>query len=370
MKTSLTVGLGSRSYDIIIGDGQLARAGAFMAPLLRSRRVIIVSDDNVAGFCLPALARSLDEFGIRHTAMIVPPGEQTKSFAELEKLVERILETAPDRRTTLVALGGGVIGDITGFAASIVLRGIDFIQIPPTLLAQVDSSVGGKPGVNSRYGKNLIGSFYQPRLVIADTGMLLTLPRREFLAGYAEAVKYGIIRDRTFFEWLEGNGERVISGDIVALSHAVRESCRHKAEVVAGDEREAGLRATLNFGHTLGHALEAETGYGSTLLHGEAVAVGTVLALALSVSRGICPPEDYERVRSHFSEIGLPVSLRDVQFSFDAGRLIEHCYHDKKTQEGKLTFVLSTGIGGTVIADDVTRHELEKVLAADLVPEK
>lgn len=366
MKTSLKVELGKRSYDIVIGDGLLAGAGGLIVPLLCGRRVIVVTDSNVAGLCLPVFAKSLDKAGIVHQDIILSPGEWTKSFSELGKLLETMLEMAPDRGTTIVALGGGVIGDIAGFAASILLRGVDFIQVPTTLLAQVDSSVGGKTGVNSQYGKNLIGSFYQPRLVIADTGTLLSLPRREFLAGYAEVVKYGLICDEQFFAWLTENGQKAMAGDSMALSHIVRESCRKKADVVTRDEREAGLRAILNFGHTLGHALEAETGYGDLLLHGEAVAIGMLLAMQISVARGLCNEQDYERAKGHLLEVGLPTSPRDIQCTFNADRLIEHCYHDKKTRDGKLTFVLCEGIGKTVIVDDISRQELEALLADEL----
>lgn len=366
MKTSLTVELGKRSYDIVIGDGLLVGAGALIAPLLKSRRVIVVSDSNVAGLYLPVLTKSLEESGIAYRDMILQPGEQTKSFSELGKLLDGMLENAPDRGTTIIALGGGVIGDISGFAASVLLRGVDFIQIPTTLLAQVDSSVGGKTGVNSRYGKNLIGTFYQPRMVIADIGTLNSLPKRELLAGYAEVAKYGIICDEAFFAWLDENGQNAIACDSAALTHIVQESCRKKADIVARDERESGLRAILNFGHTLGHALEAETGYGDLLLHGEAVAIGMLLAMRISVARGLCTEHDYERVKSHFLEVGLPTSPRDIKCKFDAARLIEHCYHDKKTRDGKLTFILSKGIGKTVIADDITQQELEKLLAVEL----
>ncbi len=366
MKTSLKVELEKRSYDIVTGDNLLARAGSHISPLLKGRRAVIISDENVAKLCLPALEKSLDEFAVRHASIVLPSGEQTKSFGELERLLDRLLDMTPDRSIMLIALGGGVIGDITGFAASILLRGVDFIQVPTTLLAQVDSSVGGKTGINTRQGKNLIGSFYQPRLVIADTGILLTLPKRQLLAGYAEAVKYGLINDPQLFAWFEENGENAINGDSVALSHMVRESCRKKAEIVASDERESGVRALLNFGHTLGHALEAETSYSDILLHGEAVAVGMLLAMRLSVMRGLCKEQDYDRVKKHFTRIGLPASPRDIAFKFNADRLIEHCYHDKKAKDGGLTFILARGIGKTFIADDVSRAEVEKVLAAEL----
>ncbi|HEU5047167.1 MAG TPA: 3-dehydroquinate synthase [Rickettsiales bacterium] len=362
MTSSLRVELGSRSYDIAIGEGLIGRAGELMSPLLKRKKTIIICDDTVAKLYLETLQASLTAQGITHNAVVLPHGEQTKSFSELEKLMEKLLDFAPDRNVTLIALGGGVIGDITGFAASILLRGVDFIQIPTTLLAQVDSSVGGKTGINTRHGKNLIGSFYQPRLVIADTAALLTLPRRELLAGYAEVVKYGVICDRQFFTWLEENGEQALAGDTQKLAHIVRASCKSKAEVVACDERESGVRAILNFGHTLGHALEAETGYSDKLLHGEAVSVGMMLAMKLSVMRGLSTDKDLERLKNHLAKAGMPAVLSDVKQTFDAEKLIEHCYHDKKAKDGGLTFVLAKGIGKTVICDDITRQELQQLL--------
>ncbi len=361
MNAPLHVALGSRSYDIVIGDGLLAQAGSLVAPLLRSRRVIIVSDDMVAELYLETLQASLEGAGLRHESIVLPHGEQTKRFAVLEELLDRLLAFTPDRKVTLIALGGGVIGDITGFAASILLRGVDFIQIPTTLLAQVDSSVGGKTGINARQGKNLIGSFYQPRLVIADIATLLTLPRRELLAGYAEVVKYGVIRDPQFFGWLEQEAESAFAGDKKALSHIVRESCKAKAAIVASDERESGIRAVLNFGHTLGHALEAETGFSDALLHGEAVAIGMVLAMRLSMMRGLCREQDCERLEAHLEKVGLRTSPRAIG-KFDTARLIEHCTHDKKASDGGLTFILAEGIGKAIIAQDIQRKELEKLL--------
>ncbi len=363
MINSLRVDLGERGYDIVIGEDMLANAGKYIAPLLRRPRVIIVTDSVVAKLHLQPLQATLDTCNIKYQTVVLPAGEQTKSFGELQKLLDTLLSFTPDRHTTLLALGGGVIGDITGFAASILLRGVDFIQLPTTLLAQVDSSVGGKTGINSAYGKNLIGSFYQPKLVLADIGALLTLPERQLLAGYAEVVKYGIINDYPFFVWLEEHGMKALSGDRKALAHMVQESCQAKAQIVGLDERESGLRAILNFGHTLGHALEAETGYSDTLLHGEAVAIGMILALRLSFKRGLCDKEDYERVERHFKVVGLPTSPRNIAVTFDANRLIEHCYHDKKAKDGGLTFILTPKIGKTIISHDVTRKELEALLA-------
>lgn len=363
MKKTLRVALAERSYDIIVGDNLLKAAGKFLAPVLQRQRVIIITDAIVAPLYLSALEAAFDQCGIRHQHIILPAGEQTKSFATLEIFLNDLLAFVPDRKTTLVALGGGVIGDITGFAASILLRGVDFIQIPTTLLAQVDSSVGGKTGINTKYGKNLIGSFYQPKLVLADTNVLATLPKRELLAGYAEVVKYGIINNYPFFGWLEEHGVKGLNGDKDALAHMVFESCKAKSEIVAQDERESGIRAILNFGHTLGHALEAEMGYSSQLLHGEAVAIGMILALHLSVRRGLCDVQDYERAMHHFKTTGLPISPIDIHSKWNAKRLIDHCYHDKKASDGGLTFILAEKIGKTIISHNITRKDLEGLLA-------
>jgi 3-dehydroquinate synthase len=366
MNASLKVALGTRSYDIVIGSGLLSSAGGLIAPLLQSRRVIIITDDAVEKLYLKSLVRSLEQQGIRSDSITLPHGEQTKSFSGLEKLMDHLLGLAPDRKTALIALGGGVIGDICGFAASILLRGVDFIQVPTTLLAQVDSSVGGKTGINARQGKNLIGSFYQPKLVIADIATLATLPKRELLAGYAEAVKYGVIGDPAFFAWLEKNGEKAVAGNGAALAHIVQESCRKKAAIVAKDEHESGLRAILNFGHTLGHALEAETSYSTILLHGEAVAIGMMLAMRLSVMRKLSSENDYVSLKNHLTRVGLPSSPRDIKFKWNAENLIKHCYQDKKAKDGGLTFVLAKGIGRTEIYPDITEAELKQVLASEL----
>lgn len=361
--TSLRVELGPRSYDICIGDGLIKEAASLIAPTLTSKRVIIVTDTNVAALYLKPLQASLDAAGITHSHIILPPGEQTKSFASLERLMNDLLEHAPDRKTTLVALGGGVIGDITGFAASILLRGVGFIQIPTTLLAQVDSAVGGKTGINTKQGKNLIGSFYQPRIVLADIGTLTTLPKRELLAGYAEVVKYGIINDYPFFECLEKNGVQALAGDTQLLAHMVQKSCEAKALIVGKDERESGERALLNFGHTLGHALEAEMGFSDQLLHGEAVAIGMVLALKLSAQRGLCSKDDYARVEKHLKAVGLKTTPREVAPIWDSNKLIDHCYHDKKASDGKLMFILAEKIGKTIISHDINSSDLATLLA-------
>jgi 3-dehydroquinate synthase len=359
----LTVALGARSYDIAIGRGLMAEAALHLRPLLKQPKVIIVTDEPVARLHLPVLVRALDQGGIGHREIVLPPGEQTKSFQYLEQLMDRLLAEKPERSTMLVALGGGVIGDLTGFAASILLRGVDFVQIPTTLLAQVDSSVGGKTAIDTRWGKNLVGSFHQPRLVLADTGVLDTLPRRELLAGYAEVAKYGLINDAPFFAWLEEHGPGVIDGNGAARQRAVRTSCAAKAAIVAEDERETGTRALLNLGHTFGHALEAECGYGSELLHGEAVAIGMVMAFDLSAQLGLCPAEDAARVERHLAAVGLPTSPTAIGGRvWDADRLIEHMHHDKKRGAGRLNFILARGIGRAYIAKDVDIADVKALL--------
>ncbi len=356
---TVRVELGPRAYDIHIGDGVLARSGALMAPLLQRRQAFVVTDETVAELHLEGLLRSLSDAGIDTDAVILPPGEQTKDFAHLEKLVEDLLGRGLGRDGTLVALGGGVIGDITGFAAAIALRGVDFVQAPTTLLAQVDSSVGGKTGINTLHGKNLAGAFHQPLLVLADSDILDTLPRREMRAGYAEVAKYGLIGDEGFFSWLESHGPNLLDGDHHAIRHAVHASCKAKAAIVAEDERETGARALLNLGHTFGHALEAEAGYGGVLLHGEAVAIGMVMAFDLSVRLGLCPPRDAARMRRHLAAVGLPTDTGFAPaINWNPGRLIEHMAKDKKVKDGKQTFVLTRGIGKAFVTQDVPEREL------------
>ncbi len=356
---TVRVELGPRGYDIVVGTGVLAEAGRLIAPILRRKKVIAVTDETVAALHLEMLAASLGQAGIDCHAVVLPPGEKTKDFQHLESLLDRILEHGIERGGTLVALGGGVIGDITGFAAAIALRGIDFVQIPTTLLAQVDSSVGGKTGINARQGKNLIGAFHQPRLVLADSGVLETLPRRQLLAGYGEVAKYGLLGDEPFFAWLEGHGADLLDGDPGLIRHAVVACCKAKAAIVAADEREADSRALLNLGHTFGHALEAETGFGGALLHGEAVAIGMVMAFDLSVRLGLCPPEDAARARRHLAAVGLPTGTDALPtVLWDPRRLVAHMARDKKVEGGKLTFILTRGIGGAFIARDVPGEAL------------
>jgi 3-dehydroquinate synthase len=365
--TTVRVSLAGRSYDIAIGPGLIDRAGELSAGLLMARRVIVVTDETVAPLYGERVVASFNKAGIAATTVTIPAGESGKEFAAFGRLMNALLDQRPDRKTSLVALGGGVVGDLTGFAAASLLRGVDFIQVPTTLLAQVDSSVGGKTGINTRHGKNLIGAFYQPRLVLADTDVLDTLPKRELLAGYAEVAKYGLIDDPAFWTWCEQNGAAVLAGDPAERTYAIEQSCRAKARIVAADERETtDLRALLNLGHTFGHALEAETGFGSELLHGEAVGAGMAMAFDLSAQLGLCPPGDAERVRHHLGSVGLPVRLRSIggdnRRRWDAGTLIEHMRGDKKAEAGKLTFILARGIGKAFVTREVDETALRGLL--------
>ncbi len=364
---TIRVDLAGRGYDIAIGPGLIDRAGELSRPLLAAPRVTIVSDQTVALLYGARLAASFDKAGVRTTSITVPAGEGSKEFDAFGRLLGELLDRRPDRKTTLVALGGGVVGDLAGFAAAVLLRGVDFIQVPTTLLAQVDSSVGGKTGINTRHGKNLVGAFYQPRLVLADTDVLGTLPRRELLAGYAEVAKYGLIDQPEFFAWCEKNGADLLAGDPAKRTYAIEQSCLAKARIVAADERETtDLRALLNLGHTFAHALEAETGFGPDLLHGEAVGAGMAMAFDLSARLGLCPPADAERVRRHLGAVGLPVRLRSIggdnRRRWDAQRLIGHMRGDKKAEGGKLAFILARGIGKAFVSRDVDEGALGALL--------
>ena len=360
----LRVELGDRAYDILIGPGLIAGAGRYILPLMHRKQAVIVTDEIVAKPLLAPLRESLDTAGIAHQTIVLPPGEGTKDLAHFGRLVDDALACNIERGTMLIALGGGVVGDITGFAAATLLRGIDFVQIPTTLLAQVDSSVGGKTAINTAAGKNLLGAFYQPRLVLADTGALATLPRRELLAGYAETVKYGLIADAEFFDWLDAEGGKVCDLDPAALNRAVLTSCRMKAEIVAGDERETGdSRALLNFGHTFGHALEAETGFGDALLHGEAVALGMVLAFDFAVRHGAASGQDATRVRRHIERIGLPTTLSAVGLAGKADQLVAHMGKDKKVRDGRITLILPRRIGEAFVSRDAKSEDLRAFLA-------
>jgi 3-dehydroquinate synthase len=364
---TVRVELADRSYDIIIGENLLANAGTYLAPVLARPRVVIVSDEVVAGLHLAPLRASLDAAGIRHDAIIVPPGEGSKNFTQLQALLDRLLDLRIERRDTILALGGGVVGDLAGFAAAILRRGVDFMQLPTTLLAQVDSPVGGKTAINAAQGKNLIGAFHQPRLVLADISALASLPARQLRAGYGEVVKYGLIGDFGFFEWLEEHGGAVLSGDREAIGHAVAVSCRAKAAIVARDERESGERALLNLGHTFAHALEAEGGYDGRLLHGEAVSVGLGMAFDLSTRLGLCPRQETERLRRHLLAMGLPAGVDQIGLpGLTAEVMMHHMRQDKKVVDGRLTFVLARGIGRAFIEKNVAEDAVMEMLASAL----
>ncbi len=363
----VTVDLGARSYDIWIGDGLVGQAGAHIARVAPGAAVAIVTDANVASHHLGPLEASLATAGIRFANIIVAPGEESKSFAGFEQVCNAIIDGRFERGDLVVALGGGVVGDLAGFAAASVRRGMRFVQIPTSLLAQVNSSVGGKTGINSPQGKNLIGAFHQPALVLADTACLATLPPREFRAGYAEIVKYGLIRDRAFFEWLDANWRDVFAGGPARI-RAIAKSCAAKAQIVAGDEYEAGERALLNFGHTFGHALERLAGYdGERLVHGEAVAIGMACALRFSVRRGLCEPGLAMRVEAHLRSAGLPVYITDIPgWQGDAAAILEAMYQDKKVVRGALTFILAQGIGRCFIAKNVDADDVHAFLQDEL----
>ncbi|MEA2737164.1 MAG: shikimate kinase / 3-dehydroquinate synthase [Acetobacteraceae bacterium] len=352
----LHVVLPSTSYDVVIGDNLLARAGALLAPKLPQKRAVVITDQNVAALHLQTLLDGLAETAIAATSIVVKGGESSKSMDTYLDVVDQLLEARVERRTAVIALGGGVVGDLAGFAAATTLRGLPFVQIPTTLLSQVDSSVGGKTGVNTRRGKNLVGAFYQPKIVLADTGTLGTLPPRELKAGYAEIAKAGLIGDAAFFAWCELHGQGVVSGDREAQAEAIKRACAFKAAVVGDDEREEKPndgRALLNLGHTFGHALEAEYGYDGGLLHGEGVAIGLGLAFKLSARLGLCAAADAERVIAHVSSVGLPADLAMLNRRFSAATLVGHMRRDKKMRDGALHFVLARGIGQAFTSADV-----------------
>ena len=346
--------LGARSYEVRIGQGLLQRAGAEIAPLLRRKRVAIVTDETVAAQHLPAFQAALAAEGIASTALSLPPGEQTKGWPQFSRTVDWLLEQKVERRDVVVALGGGVIGDLVGFAAAVLRRGVRFVQVPTTLLSQVDSSVGGKTGINSVHGKNLIGAFHQPVLVLADIDVLDTLPPRDFLAGYGEVVKYGLLGDAAFFDWLEGAAPGMARGDMAARLRAVTRSVEMKAGIVSRDETEEGERALLNLGHTFCHALEKATGYSDRLLHGEGVAIGCALAFELSQRLGLCSQEAPSRVRAHLKTMGMKTDLSDIPGDLPGPEaLLALMGQDKKVVDGHLRFILARGIGETFVAEDV-----------------
>jgi len=347
------VPLGDRAYDIVIGDALLDTAGARLKAKFPGRRFGIVTDTEVAREQLPRLIRSLDAAGIGHVEIVMPNGEATKSFARLGEVVDGLLAARLERGDLVIALGGGVIGDLAGFAAAVTRRGMDFVQMPTSLLAQVDSSVGGKTGINSPHGKNLIGAFHQPKLVLADLAALETLPPREFAAGYAEVVKYGLIDDAPFFEWLEANRQEIFDGG-PARAEAVAHACENKTRFVLADEKETGVRALLNLGHTFGHALEKATGYSARLLHGEGVSIGMVLAHGFSAKLGLANSQDTVRVAAHLQAAGLPTRLADIPGELPLTTvLMDAIAQDKKVVRGSLTFILTRGIGETFIERNV-----------------
>jgi 3-dehydroquinate synthase len=363
---SITVGVAGRPYEVLIGEGLIGRAGALISPLLgKGKCLAVVTDTIVEALHGERLRASLGAVA-QASVIAIPPGEAAKSFDGLEDLCGRLLDLGLERGDLVIAFGGGVVGDLAGFAAAIYKRGVDFVQIPTTLLAQVDSSVGGKTAIDTRHGKNLIGAFHQPRLVLADLDVLATLPRREIACGYAEVIKYGLLGDLAFFEWLEAEGAKVLSLEPAALTRAVRRSVEMKAQIVAEDEREAGRRALLNLGHTFAHAVEVETGYGEALKHGEAVGLGMALAFRFSGSLGLCPAEDAERAVQALAAAGLPTRLADAPgHPFAAQALIAHMAQDKKAEGGSLTFVLVRGLGQAFVAKGVDAGEVLSFLIAE-----
>lgn len=364
---TVNVPLGSRAYEVLIGPGLIGRAGALIGARLGTARCAIVTDENVARFHLGALEAALGEGGRLVGSITLPPGEATKSFRQLEPLCERLLELGLERGDLVVALGGGVIGDLAGFAAAILRRGVRFVQIPTSLLAQVDSSVGGKTGIDTPQGKNLIGAFHQPGLVLADTDTLRTLPERELRAGYAEVAKYGLLGDAPFFAWLERHHPSVFALEAEALTRAVETSVRAKADIVGRDETEQGERALLNLGHTFGHAFEAWCGYSDRLLHGEAISIGMCLAFRFSAALGYCDAAAADRVRAHFAAVGLPTRIGDIPGEKpDIETLMKLMAQDKKVRQGKLTFILARDIGEAFIARDVPADKVRAFLAGEI----
>ncbi|WP_114768081.1 3-dehydroquinate synthase [Microvirga subterranea] len=367
---TVPVPLGDRAYDIHVGRGLLGEAGRRIAAL-GARAAAIVTDENVGPLYAAALAASLEQNGLRTATIALPPGEATKSYASLERVCDAVLAAKIERGDLVVALGGGVVGDLAGFAAAVVRRGVRFVQIPTTLLSQVDSSVGGKTGINSRHGKNLVGAFHQPSLVLADTGLLDSLPLREMRAGYAEVVKYGLIDDPAFFDWCEKNWRGVFAGG-PERDEAVAQSCRSKAAVVVRDEREDGDRALLNLGHTFGHALERITRYDSArLVHGEGVAIGLAQAFRFSAALGLCDEADARRVEAHLAAVGLPTRLSQVPGGYGTvDDILEAMAQDKKVKGGALTFILVRGIGQSFIARDVPVDRVRAFLQDEITPSR
>ena len=360
---TIHVDLGARSYDVRVGAGLIAEAGAHVAPLLRKKRVAIITEETVGALHLDALTRGLEAAGIASSALTLPPGESTKSWAHLQTCVEWLLAEKVERGGIVVALGGGVIGDLVGFAAAILRRGVRFVQVPTSLLAQVDSSVGGKTGINSPHGKNLVGAFHQPSLVLADIAALGTLPARDFLAGYGEVMKYGLLGDAGFFDWLVAHAPAMAAGDMDLRHKAVAHSITMKARIVERDETEQGERALLNLGHTFCHALETATGYSDRLLHGEGVAIGCLLAFDLSARLGLCSQEAPERVAEHLAAMGIKRRLRDIPGDLPGvDALIDLMAQDKKVLDGQMRFILARDIGDAFVSSDVPVDILRSLL--------
>lgn len=359
---TVNVALGQRSYPIHIGSGLLNDAPFIIRDTFGSPRCIIITDSHLSKIYSEKFHAGMARAGLcKDDPLIIPAGEQAKTFSFLSFILDHLFQKNVDRKTMLIALGGGVIGDLVGFAAAVALRGIDFIQIPTTLLAQVDSSVGGKTAINSPRGKNLIGAFHQPRMVIADVDTLKTLPTRELKAGYAEIVKYGLMSNPEFFDWLEAKGHNLLQGKVEKQIRAVKTSCEMKAAIVAADEKESkGQRALLNFGHTFGHAFELMANYDSSMLHGEAVAIGMAKAFELSTRLGICPERDTQRVKEHLTAVNLPISIKGRNWNSDT--ILSHMYRDKKAEGGHLNFVLTKGIGQAFVQEHVVASDVKAVL--------
>ena len=368
MRDKIDVNLGDRSYTIHIGTDLLKSSGEFIYPILNRKKIAIVTDENVASLHLSKLKKCLMEMNIEVSVLILPAGESTKSWQYIEKTVEWLLSQHIERDDVIIAFGGGVIGDLVGFAASILRRGVRFVQIPTSLLAQVDSSVGGKTGINSSYGKNLIGAFYQPQMVLADISLLNTLTSRDFLAGYGEVMKYGLLGDYDFFVWLEENALEMANGDVEKRIYAVKRSCEMKANIVAQDEKEKGQRALLNLGHTFCHALETATGLSDRLLHGEGVGIGCALAFETSMRLGLCSQEAPSRVRAHLKKMGMKVSLSDIPGSLpNPEDLISLMKQDKKAVDGKISFIMARDIGEAFILPQIDLDLVKNVLSDNLI---
>ncbi|MDX2082863.1 MAG: 3-dehydroquinate synthase [Rickettsiales bacterium] len=361
MLNKIRVNLDNRSYEILIGSGIIDHLTKFLAHKNYSK-IFIITDEKIAKLHLTTLKQVLNESQINSETIITESGEQAKSFASLEKICEEILQKNIDRKSLIIAFGGGVIGDLSGFIASILLRGIDFIQIPTTLLAAVDSSVGGKTAINSKSGKNLIGSFYQPQLVITDLNFLKTLPKRQLLSGYAEVLKYALIQDQNFFDFLTKNYQKIFSYDQEILAEIIKKSCQSKSDIVSQDERENGIRALLNFGHTFGHVFETETNYSDEILHGEAVAIGMLMAAKMSLNFKMISENKFDEIKSHLINCGFVIDPKKIRRNWNLENLIEHLYKDKKNEDGNLTFILLEKIGSAKIVKSVALADFKKVI--------